>query len=516
MSASQSKIITKLRERRQIEADLRELLAVSSEVELRRRAQRIASLGSLVIQALVDGLDGADARMLTVLGVVATFLDREEVTQALRRAALQPGRCDRGRLGALTILEHFLGEPPDDDLLESLHDTEGAALASLDEVLAQAEGNPATLVEYVQGLDRQEPDVVLAVIRALRESGGPRTVEPLRMMAQDVRDEIAAAALDVLAGLRLPEAARALQSLVPIVHPELRPSAERALRKLRFAGVEVRDLPAPDPAWRALVSPVDGLGQQSVWFVQEGRWGAYVRVLNVLLNDRAGAVEAMGHRQVSPRALPPQRLLGYVHDIVLPDGSGVMLALETTFDVGRRLVLDSLAHNRETQIPVAAVLRLLSPWLWEVAGAEVLPPRALPDLPEDVEPTLAGTRRLLDHPAFATWSARSEATFQAAQETLRHPGWDRDVWVRRLAGELLADPLVAEVLGQRLLSMSEWLWLAGEETWSQLALIAGQVFEGAQLSRHPFVLALVRRDLDLAMRNLKQQAGPSFGAGKFE
>jgi hypothetical protein len=509
MSASQSKIITKLRERRQIEADLRDLLAVSSEIEFRRRAQRIASLGATVIPALVDSLDRADARLLTALGTVAAFLDREEVSQALHRAALQPGRSDRGRLGALTILEQFLGEPPDDDLLESLHDPEGAALASLAEVLAQADANPATWVEYVQGLDRQEPDVVLAVVRALRDIGGPRAVEPLRMMAQDVRGEIAAAALGVLAGLRLSGAVRALQSLVPIVHPELREPTERALRKLRFAGVAVRDLPDPDPAWRALVSPVDGLGQQSVWFVQEGRWGAHMRVLNVLLNDRAGAVEAQGHRQVSPRALPPQRSLGYVHDIVLPDGSGVMLTLETTFDVGRRLVLDSLAHNRETQIPVAAVLRLLSPWLWEVAGAETLPPRALPDLPEDVEAALAGTGRLLGHPAFVTWSARSEATFQAAREALRHPGWDREVWVRRLTGDLLADPLVVEVLGQRLLAMSEWLLLAGEEPWSQLALVAALVFEGAPLSKHPFVQALVRRDLDLAVRGLKQQAGPS-------
>ncbi|MFN2164905.1 MAG: hypothetical protein ACK2U9_01435 [Anaerolineae bacterium] len=516
MSASQSKIITKLRERREIEADLRDLLAASSEVEFRRRAQRIASLGAPVIQALVDGLDRADTRMLTVLGTVATFLDREQVTQALRQAALQPGRSDRGRLGALTILEHFLGEPPDDTLLESLHDPEGVALASLEEVLVQADANSATLVEYVQGLDRQEPDVVLAVVRALRDIGEPGIVEPLRMMAQDVRGEIAAAAVDVLAGLRLPEAARALQSLVPIVHPELREPAERALRKLRFAGVEVRDLPDPDPAWRALVSPVDGLGQQSIWFVQEGRWGAHVRVFNVLLNDRAGAVEAIGHRRVSPRALPPQRLLGYVHDIVLPDGSGVMLALETTFDVGRRLVLDSLAYNRETQIPVAGALRLLSPWLWEVAGAEALPPRVLPDLPEDVEAALAGTDRLLDHPAFASWSARSEATFQAAQEALRHPGWDREVWVRRLAGELLADPLVAEVLGRRLLAMSEWLLLAREETWSRLALVAALVFEGAPLSKHPFVQVLVRRDLDQAVRSLKQQAGPSLGVEQFE
>lgn len=507
MSVAQEKIITKLHERRQIEAGLREMIEARSELELRRQAQQIAALGSQVVPAIVGSLDRADARMLTALGTVVTFLDAEEAAEALREAALQPGRSDQGRLAAMTILERFLGEPPDDELLDSLHDPEGAALFSLEAMLAQAERNPAVWIDYVQGLDRQEPDIVLAVVRALREMDQPRAVEPLRMMAQDVREEIAAAALDVLANVRLPQAARALQSLEPIVHPTLRPLAERAIRKLRFAGVEVRARPAPDPAWRALISPVDGVGQQSVWFVQESRWGAHLRVLNVLLSDRAGAVEAMGHRQVSPQALPAQQPVGYVHDIVLPDGSGAMLALETTFGVGRRLVLEALAHNRETQIPVAAVLRLLSPWLWEAAGADQLPPRRLPALPEGAEAMFGVTEHLLNHPAFVTWSARSERTLQAAEEVLRHPDRSRSRWVRRLTSELLAEPMVTGVLARRLTATSEWLLLAGEETWSQLALVAAQMLETPQIVKHPFVQALVRRDLDLAMHSLKRQVG---------
>ena len=125
------------------------------------------------------------------------------------------------------------------------------------------------------------------------------------------------------------------------------------LRKLRFVGVEVIALPAPDPDWRALVSPVDGLGQQSVWFIQEAGGTAQARFLNVLLSDRAGAVEAAGHGQVPMLSLPPRRPAGHVHDIALPDGSGAMLMLEMAFDPGRRLVLEALAANRETQIPVA-------------------------------------------------------------------------------------------------------------------------------------------------------------------
>lgn len=508
MPASQ-KIITRLHERRQIEADLRNMLTAGSELEFQRQAQRIAALGSQVIPAIVGNLDRADARLLAAMGAVATFLDHDRVAAALRQAILQPQRTDQGRIGALTIMERFLGEPPDDDLLTTLNDPEETAIASLKGVLAQAQRNPAILVEYVQDLDRQEPDVVLAVARALQDMGGLLAVEPLRMMAQDVRDEIAAEALRVLGTVRLPDAARSLQALIPIVHPALRPLAERWLRKLLFSGVEVTPLLPADPNWRALVSPVDALGQQSVWFILEERWTARVRFLNVLLNDRAGAVEAVGHTQVPSSVMPPPRPLGYVHDIALPDGSGALLMLEITFDLGRRLVLDALARNRATQIPVAGPLRLLSPWLWGVDGADALPPRIQPQASEAASPA---TDRLLRHPAFATWTVGSPAILQAAEEAVRHPSWDLDVWVRRLASELLGEPGVVQAVRRRLLIASEWLLLAGNEQEARLASAAAQVMEQSPPQEQPFVQALIRRDLELALRSLEQSSVPPPGA----
>ena len=506
MSAGQ-KIITTLRERRQIEEDLRKMPDSRSEVEFRRRAQRIASLGSQVIPAIVGSLDRADARLLAAMGAVATYLDHDEISLALRQAVLQQGHTDQGRVGAMTILERFLGEEPDEKLLSSLSDPEAVALSSLEEVLAHAESNPAILAEYVQGADRQEPDIVLAVIRTLLDAGDRRTVELLRLMAQDVRDEIAAEALQGLGGLNLAEAAAALQTLIPVVAADLRPLAERALRKLQFSGVPIRPLPSPEPGWAALISPVDGLGRQNVWFMRGSRSAGHVRFLNVLLNDQAGAVEAVGHSHVPAEILPPQRPPGYVHDIALPGGPEIMLMVEASFDVGRRLVLDALVHNRETQIPVAAPLRLLSPWLWDVGGADALPPRRLPRLTAEDGVLIAGSGRLLEHPAFATWTVHSEAVLQAGEEALHQPGWDLEVQAKRLAAELLAEPLALEVLSRRLEAMSEWLLLAGEEDQARLALVAAQSLAGGapgQAQDHPLLQALARRDLQWAASSLEQ------------
>jgi hypothetical protein len=515
LPASQKKIITKLLERRQIEAELRGLLAATSEQTLRRGAQEIAARGRQVIPVVIGNLDRADARMLAALGVVSALLDREEMTTALRQVILQPQYTDQGRLGAMTILERFLGQPRDDELQAALSDPQGVAISSLEEVLDQAEQNPASLIEYVQGLDQQEPDVVLAVVRALRDRGrkgiprSERAIEPLRMMAQDVREEISSEALRALGAIRLPGAAQALQTLIPTSAPGLRPAAERLLRKLQFSGVRVTPLAPPPPAWRALVGTVDGRGQRHVWFIERDEQRAQARFLSILMSDQVGAVEAVGHTQVPLLMLPPQRPLGEVHDVALPDGSGAVLMLEASFDLGRRLLLEALEHNRETQIPVAGPLRFLSPWLWSYSGADSLPPRIVPEEPWLSAESGAKAGGLLEHPAFAAWLAGRTLPqgmiHRAAQEAFLHPNWDLEVWVGRLGSELFAAPAVAEMFSKRLEAMAEWLLLAGDDAAAQLALAAALSLVEGKPQEQPLLLALVRRDLELALLSLEQK-----------
>jgi hypothetical protein len=499
------KIIDKLRERRQIEADLRHMLNASSELAFQQRARHIAAQGSQVLPAIIGALDQADTRMLKALGTVATFLDREEAVAALHQAARQPGRTDRGRLGAMTILSQFLGEPPDETLLAHLSDPEAVALASLQEILTEAEHDPAVLAEYAQDLDQQEPDLVLGVVQALSNSGDRRAVELLRVVAQDVRAEIASAALQALGAIRTTEAARSLQTLIPAAAPELRPVAERLLRKLRFSGVSIHPLPPADPGWRALIGPVDGLGQQSIWFLQGSAPSEPIRFLNVLLTDQFGAVKAAAHEQVRPSALPPRRPAGHLHDVVLPDGSGAILMLEAPFDLGRRLVRDALAFNRGTQIPLAGILRLRGPWLWGYAGAGILPQQQLPDLEEGDVTLVAESEALLLHPGFGTWTMRSEAIMQAAIDSVRSPRRDITYWGTRLAAELFADPEVTQMFSRRLVTMSEWLLRSGDLVLSRQALAVAQALGHVKPQDIPFVRALVRRDVTLAILSLHRK-----------
>jgi hypothetical protein len=70
---------------------------------------------------------------------------------------------------------------------------------------------------------------------------------------------------------------------------------------------------------------------------------------------------------------------------------------------------------------------------------------------------------------------------------------------------------VARVFSRRLVAMSEWLMLAGDGEGSRLALAAGLALSESPLDAR-FVQALIRRDFELVLHSLGQQAAPDAGA----
>ena len=510
MSPTGPKIITKLRDRRQIDTALRRLLEASSEIDLRRQVQAIARTGSPVIPSLIAALDRADAQTLAALGLVAVQLDRAETVDALYRVLQQPGHSFAARTAAMAILERFLGIQVPDDLRPGLAETAEAVVSSLEGLLDRAELDPAVLADAVQELDLQEPDVVLALVSALRDVPGPRPVELLRMLAQDVRVEVASEAIDALGRLRLTEAARALQTVIPAAEPVLRPQAERLLRKQQFAGVEVAPLPAATDAFRALAGPLDGEGQRQVWFVEETAGPGARQVLILALHDETGVVNATQHREVPKTSLPKRQPPGTW--TAIGTGRGEMALAEVSWDTGRRLVAEALRENRETQVPLPGALRLLGSWLWAVRLAAFPQPPLLE--PEAAgEELVAQSGGLAGHPAFSAWHPAQEAATAAAGEALRRPAWDREIWVRRLAAELVAEPGTARRLARRLRANAEWLALAGETLPARIALAAAGAMDGGEARNLPFLLALVRRDLDAALKWM-DPSGRAHGPGR--
>jgi len=496
VSPDGAKIVTKLRDRRQIDAALRRLQEVPSEPELRRQVQALAERGSEVIPSLVGALRRADARTQMLLGIVASRLDRGEASEAFLRVLQQPGRSYAERSAAVVILERFLEVPVPDDLRSGPDETIEEVVSTVPGLLERAEADPAVLADAVEELDRQEPSVVLAVVAALQGMPDARPVELLRMMAQDVRAEIATAATEALGGSRLPEAAWALQTLVPASSDELGHRAEWLLRKQRLAGVEVAPLLPLSTAFRALVGPVDGEGQRRLWLIEETAGRVARLVLELGLSDETGVIRAAVQQGVPKTALPGRRPPG-TWTVERLGRQDVPLS-ETAWDTGRRLVLGALDRNRETQIPLPGLLRLLGSWVWGVQAGE---PAEL----AQIEPAVEGeglaeqSRELAVHPAFWAWHPALEESMAVAEEVLRRPARAREAWVGRLAVQLLAEPDAPHRLARRLRANGEWLALSGEMRLARMALAAADSAEEGKAEDLPLWLALVERDLDAAL-----------------
>jgi hypothetical protein len=274
--SGEAKVLTGLLQRRALEQAFAELGRLTEPAAVQRQAQTIAGYGSAALQHLLTLLDTPDPQLRGGLGQVARHLPREQVVSALRSVLRDHERSDQARLAAVTVLERFLGEAVDNALIGNLGNPDVAARQSLRELIDAMDEEPLSVLEYLEQLGQQPPEVVDMVLDALPSiEPSPHVATLLRMLAQGEDARLAVRAVDELIKLRTPAAARALASLVPNLPPTLAPAAERGLRKLGFSGIQVtadHDLArepwyAPKLRWRALMSAIDPKGGQFIWFV---------------------------------------------------------------------------------------------------------------------------------------------------------------------------------------------------------------------------------------------------------
>jgi len=512
IAKKRDKIITTLRDRRRVEQAIRSLARTSGPAGAEWEAKRIADMGVQVIPALTGLLDTSDPRLLAALGLVATKLDREQIALALRHVAAWSDRPDRARLAALLILERFLDEEPDDSLYQGLQSPETAVAQSLVEMVEHAVRERGILCEYVRAIERQSDDVIELVLDITFDLGPERAVLPFWALAQSKRQDVAGAALHRMGRLRSPDSAIMLQALQPTLPPARRSLAERSLRKLQFIGVGVPSLDLPHPAWRALVSPVDGQGSQSIWFLLDPQRDAPTRVISVLLNDLVGVWNAAYDRHGElEQYLPSERLPGKVHQVIFPGASAALPLLDTSFDAGRRLVREALAVNHAAEQVPPLDYAVLSDALWKWDSRSL-------DEPFHVErPSAAEVRALrahaadlLTHPAFALWFVQSEALLSVARQL----GWGALALGKPAQSQLL-NGLVRLHFGpeevaryrSRLERMADWLWLAGEKETARLALVAALTLEEGAPENHPLAQRMVELGLAVALRDLPSGFG---------
>jgi hypothetical protein len=452
--SEEAKVLNGLLQRRALEEAFAELSRITDPVVVQQRAEAIAAYGSAALHHLLSLLDTPDPQLRGGLGQVARHLPREQVVPALRAVARGHERTDQARLAAVTLLERFLGEPIDDALIASLRNPDAAARQSLAELVAAMDDEPLSVVEYLEQLGQQPPEVVAMVLDAIRGvAASPHLATLLRMLAQGEDAQVARRALDELAKMRTPAALRALASLVPNLPPPLNAVAERNLRKMRFSGVlqaadhdpQREPWYAPELRWRTLMSPVDPLGGQFLWFIGEDEAGGRAVFFSVLTQDPGGLRDASGSLNVEPDRVPPKRRVGYVHSVAGDEGAPRLTLLEAPATVACRALRQALTLNWEAGAPTPVGYRLFSPLVWLAVEAETQCDEDIEDaspVDADLDPDQA--EGLFEHPAFLGWV-----------EVLRMRSVD-------------ADSLAS--FARRLDAMGQWLTVAGEGQAARMAM----------------------------------------------
>jgi hypothetical protein len=407
-----------------------------------------------------------------------------------------------------------LKEPVDESLVIGLRDPNAVALQSLNELIQEMERAPVAIIEYLNQLAEQPPEVPGMVLDAIPLlPPNPHLITLLRMFAQGSDPRLAQTAVEQLGRIRQPEAIAALTSLAATLPPSLAPLADRSARKLRMSGVA---FPATaEGNWRALMSPIDGTGAQVTWFISHADDQPHGSLLGVLTQDPKGIIVGFGSPKVQAENLPPAQPVGMVFPVVQADDAPPIIMLETPFEVARTALRQAHEQNWASGTPLPIEYRLLNAWIWEI-------PLPRPGTPgskgagvqggEGTEESVATSQHpnaptetvaLLDHPAFVTWFWQTTAV-QAAARKLgpQHILAARTAQITALA-EAEFGPDVRDSYRRRLEGMVEWLTIAGQSEAARLAQAAADELASHPPAESPFIRRMIGIGLDVATIGLR-------------
>ncbi len=501
-------IIHTFQQRRHLEQDLAAFAQTKTETELAAAAQRIVHTypADLVIALLTKHLETPDSQTRGGLGHLAALLPPEETLIALRAVVANRQNNPHARFTAAVIAERFLDVELPAALMSDLNNTDEVAYQSLREALDESKRDRHVLLEYVTQMQAMNDTIAFMVLGLLERIPAPDRIDLLRLIAQDSRPHIAEAALVRLERLAGGEASdlvlRALHTLQFTLPTTLSTQAERTLRKLRFTG---KRYSAPPPLqWRALLSPAEPSGYQTVWLIKQPEPASTVGAFfGFVFSVDKGVQHFFGSDRVEQSMLPAVQTVGSMVAVATDSGDTAVL-LEAPFDYGRWLVWRALARQRAGNAePLSGEYTLYNDLFWQFD-----PPQLddqvhqffhKPDMATGVaiDPTTldAYTATLLAHPAMEGWQLQNRTVQQAMRFS---QGPDRTLPVAEMVAFTLremekwperATLLTALETGLRM--QAGWLFYAGELEIAQYAQRLADQMSTLPLAQNPLLARML-------------------------
>ncbi len=491
------------------------------------RLAEVLGMGPPLLAAIVRHLDAADPRRLDALGhVVALYSQRHEAVQALGRAASDRRSTDNRRLGAILVLEHFLGISTPDDFFSALRDPVGLALQMLSGITGEGMVDIPLMHDYLRVLISQPTDLLYSILAVLAELGGTGAVEIVRLIALHPDPDLRISAIEVLAAQGSPRAIATLCQLELNLPPDTAHAVSRALQKLRLSGVEVGDAATPRCGCRALLGPIDGYGHRLLWLLAPSAQGKADQVahLGLVITDVAGLVEAEGASSADASIFPPPSAPGTLHERFASQLSGLaeewsigeqyFACLEVPFDYGLLMAAQAVQRNWETGTILPIEYLFLYPLFWRCAGKAGFEGFNQPQGDGEQDLSLSENEsELLFDPLFESWYLETQGVTHVAEEVARAGGGlshelSDENWrillpaLIRLAHDEFG-PHLRALYAKRLQLMAEWLSIGGEEHKAGLAASAARTMLQSPPEANLFVLRLVQKGILVTLGRLR-------------
>ena len=514
-----NRIIHSLRERRLVEDAVAGLADTTSEAELTREVQRIASehAPELVLPAIRKHLGTGSSQMRGGLGRLSTLLAGPETAAMLRTEAGRRDNPTQTRLNAAMILEKFLQVEVSAGLMGDLKDPNFVVLQSLQEAVEEARSNRRVLMEYVRQMRQENPDVAYLVIDLIGQLDETDQPELLRLIAYDSRPGVGEAAVDRLSSLRGAavgaQSAAKLHTLQSTLRPELARAAARNLRKLRLAGVHWNVQSADD--WWALISPSNLQGTQHLWFLWDGN-EVEGKLVGLRLNRAAGVLGAFGNDSMDRRHLPSRRQVGELLSISTSPGESTVF-VTIPYNYARHLLQVGLeSHWRAgSERALPDDFTLFCPLLFQCQADPISDALSSllasgPELWDEEQEELSKvSAALLEHAAMAGWILPVDEN-SVDTEAIRRQAPRREVdrtglsslasiplqELGKLAASVVSEDIPQELieqLRQALLAQAAWLHYAGDQNFARRAVYVAESLRRVPLHKHPLLLQMIAR-----------------------
>jgi hypothetical protein len=359
------------------------------------------------------------------------------------------------------------------------------------------------------------------MLSTLAEFEGEAAVAALRLLALQPDPDLMHAAIEALISRQDAQALRALAVLEPNLPPEAAHAVSRHLHKLRLSGHRARPLQMANGKCRALVGPIDGRGRRLMWFTVPGdSMPDALGYLALLLKDSVGVLDAMGAPAQESDAFPRPAPVGTLHTLETPlpgqspdllPHNGTAWCLEAPFDYGLSVLRKGVEENWLSGTPLPLEYQLLFDMVWQY-GAGFEEEASFMDRLPDNEEAVENENDLLSDGLFDDWYLESGAVYLAAQELLAEDiglpiemtdqSWRAllPMVIKLARSEFGAD--MRRCYSERLESMAEWLFVAGQEESARLAASAARTMLVSPPEANLFVLTLVQKGLLMALANL--------------